>query len=619
MKIGLIMSKTVLVLLIVNVASWAQSSSLKLVNAKQVFTPVAIKDAEDKLKIFNQSGNTKVTIFISFFYLPTIEMRVDYDESKLSSEYKQKMGDLIKVSIEPKAFEKNNQLFSDLSLKSDNKARDFFNKLENKENYLIVNINLGKSYAHQRKKESEETHPYYSYSLLAGESINPELIADLKAVLDMFKKRADKFNFDKYDKNNTNDKNLNALMLGLFTPNSMPFLLTWVNSEEGKYGWDQNIQAHTKAYPSFQTEPHAGIPWKCIPANGIFVPLPVELNVGDSPDKIVFKLTNEKDFKLKSEKLDENRILWISSTAQNKETAIVPTINGKNIDIYRANVVAYAKVVKTVSVIMVEEENDDIQLVKPGTKGLNPDTPIIEAGPNGFLDTRVPNEVERKTYSNDDEMVCDENNRCVMTAGPNGICDTNANNDNQRPAEVGFDPFEFEKLLNDIYSPYFIEWKVEKNVVRKAVNYDLDRSTYYDMDVFTLQNNQTVRVNLQEEETIYKNARTGSADHYLFFITRVRTFNVEVLARETEFASATVHIDNIQNYAELNKMEIKKILYKTCAHELGHAALKLAHSSLTDDTNLMHPHSDNGIILRKFQWDIAHGLMDPKEQFKFLN
>jgi hypothetical protein len=600
------------------VCSMAQPA-MRLTTADNVFSPVALKAAVEKLGLFNKYGSTQAVLSISLFHLPAVEMRVDYREPK--SDEKRKLGELIKIAEDPAATEKNNKLFLDLAAQSDKKAKGVFDKKSDKDNVLLINISLGKSYAHQRAKETEETHAYYTYSILKGDKVRGEIADDLTAILEGFKKAPKQFDFDKYYQYEQNDKNLNELMAGLFSDYSMPITLSWGDEIDGSTnGWDTNTEAFTKNHPSYLTKPVYGLPWKCISADNTFVSLKVQTGVSETgaSSRLRFRLTNTEDFKLKSPTLDSKGLLWISGNAKNKETAIVPTLEGKDLDIYRANVIAYEKIQKTVSVVFVEEENDDIQLVEPGTKGLSPDTHVVEAGPNGFLDTKEKSEKDKKIYDHDDVRVCDEKNNCFFTAGPNGICDTFANNENLKPIDLGFDLNEFETQLNKIYNPYLVEWKVEKVLHRKSLNYDIDLNGYYDPDSYAMQNGSVMQWNLHEEEVIYKNARIGNSSHYLFFVKGVNNQTTELLARETKFESAIINTENIKSYAESNNLPTTQQLYETCAHELGHAALKLAHTPTIDEPNLMHASSDKGIILRKFQWDIVHGILSPEAQYSKL-
>jgi hypothetical protein len=598
-------------LLFITVCSIAQST-LRLTTADKVFSPIAVKAASEKLTLFSKYGRTKAALAISLFHLPAVEMRVSYQEP--NSNEKKKLGELIKVAEDPAASEKNNQLFVDLAAQSDKKAKGMFDKKSDKDNFLLINISLGKSYAQQRSKETEETHAYYHYSILKGEEVREEIAEDLIAILESFKKGLKQFDFDKYYQYEQNDKNLNELMAGFFTDYSMPLTLSWDDEGNGTGGWDNNKEEFTKSYPSYETKPFPGIPWKCIPADNTFVPLKVQTGVSETgaSSRLRFRLTNTTDFKLKAPTLDSKGLLWIASNAKNKETAIVPALDEKDLDIYRANIVAYEKILKTVSVVLVEEENDDIQLVKPGTKGLSPDTRVVEAGTNGFLDTKEESEKDKKLYGHDDVRVCDEKNNCAFTAGPNGICDTFANNENLTPADLGFDLNEFETQLNKIYNPYLVEWKVEKVLHRKSVNYDVDLNGYYDPDSYMIQNGAAIQTNNHEEEVIYTNARIGNSSHYLFLVKGVNNLTTELLGRETKFESAIINTENVKSYADANNLSAVNILYQTCSHELGHAGLKLIHSSTSDEPNLMHPSSDKGIVLRKSQWDVIRGVPTAK-------
>lgn len=617
----LIPKKIIIVFLFLTLNARAQQSTIQINTNDKGFSAITLRAANEKLSLYNKYGTPKVALAISIFQLPAIEMRVGYQEPK--PDEKKQLGELIKVAEDPFSAEKNQELFLDLATRSNEKAKGIFNKKSDKDNFLFINISLGKSYAQMRSKETEETHSYYQYSILKGEKVREEITEDLTSILESFKKESKKFDFDPIDNYTQNGKNLSELIAGLFTDYSMPITLSWEedNTDGRTSGWDTNKEEFIKNYPSFQTKPVLGLPWKCIPSDNTFVPLKVEVGISETgaASRLSFRLTNIENFKLKSPTLDNNGLLWIACNTKNKETAIVPQSDGSDSDIYRANVIGYEKIVKTVSVVLIVEENDDIQLVKPGTKDLNPDAHVVEPGPNGFLDTRMETEKDRKTYGHDDVLVCDDKMNCYIAAGPNGVCDTFANNENIEPVDLSLDLNQLETLLNSIYNSYQVEWRVEKVLYRKLLNYDKDGNGYYDPDSFTIENGKAVRTSNQEEEVIYNNARIGNSSHYLFFVKGVNNQTIELLARETKFESVIINTENIASYAESNNLSTAQQLYKTCAHELGHSALKLIHVPTIDESNLMHPYSDNGIILRKFQWDIFHGIISPDSQYEFLN
>lgn len=577
----------------------------------KAFSTVAAKAANQKLIHFNKYGSTKARVMISLFHVGPVNTRVSRSQDNST---KEKLEDLVKIDKDPVSEEKNNMLFTNMAIEGDKNAKSLFDKAHNKNNLLIVNISLGKCYVNQ-----DETTSYYHYSVLKGDNVREEIAEDVTAILEGFKKASKHFDFDKNNEFEQNDRNLNELVSGFFSDYSMPLSLYWDDESNSEHsGWDNNKEEFTKNYPSYTTTPVSGIPWKCIPGDNTFVPLKVETGVSETgaSSRLRFRLTNSVNFKLRSPTLDKEGLLWIAGDAKNKETSIVPNLDGTDLDVYRVNVIAYEKIIKTVAVVVVEEENDDIQLVAPGTKGLDPDTPVVEAGPNGFLDTKEPAEQYKKTYSVDDQVVCDDKKNCYFTAGPNGICETFANSENLKPEDLGFDLAKFQEQLNKLYNPYQVEFKVEMVPHRIALNYDIDLNGYYDPDSYVIQNGEAMQIDLQEEKTIYTNSRIGNSNHYLFFVKGVNNQTVELLGRETKFESAIINIDNIKSYADTSNSSDVDLLYKTCAHELGHAALKLTHSPSSDDPNLMHAYSDKGVILRKSQWDIIHGLLSPTHGFK---
>jgi hypothetical protein len=604
----------------------AQQINQSLSKSSRVFSAGSIKSAQQKIDIFNKIGGTKFILRISVFKLPAIEKSIFFD-SQQTAESEKSFGKFVKKLVDQNAAAKNEALFKSLVSKNNTAVKNGFEKLKSRHNTIIVSISLGMAYATQRAREIEEFHTYYDFAIYKGKDANDDVFQDLESILTGFREKdSQKFDLDPMEVSR-NDKNLGTISSVLFSAYTMPVTITWEDLQSDfDNSWDNNSHGYAQSYVSFQTSPFNGIAWKCIPADNSFVGIGVSFTSGEydrnGASRLQFRLTNTNDFKLKSN-TPENNMLWIASSGENKETAIVPVVDGKDLDIYRINVVAYDKIIKTVSVVYVDEENDDIQRVKAGTTGLSPTDTIVDSGSNNFFESKVNDATIMRVPEpqKDDEIIIDPKIGKVVLAGPNGVAQTFANNTNIEPVDLGLDLDALEKKLNEVYGPCLVEWKVEKSILKKAINYDMNNNGYLDPSIPTRDpvTGKMLLLEEEEEKAIYTQARIGSSDHHLFFVKGNLNQRTQLLGRATEFQSAFIFTENILLYEMLhpkNKTSPETLasratneLYFVCTHELGHASLKLDHTIESDDLNLMHPFNDNW-KLRKFQWDIIHGKTD---------
>jgi hypothetical protein len=385
------------------------------------------------------------------------------------------------------------------------------------------------------------------------------------------------------------------------------------------YGFDENNPDICYKYPSYETSPTKGISWKMVPSTNHFIPVWVIISPKEIAHRLTFSSSNAA-FSLKSphvvvkhlastpdDEIDELQLL-IAANAKNKETSITPSLKGISFKNSQLNAVSYAKLIKEVTIVMMEEENDDIQLFPEDTEGLTPTTPVVRPGSNRVLDSSP-------RRSGDDKIIFDTvSGDSIIIAGENGICETEAATTNVGfTSPLNIDANELEQTLNFFYNEYLIEWKVDKVVHKKAVNYDLDLSWQLDIGYFW----DGKFVESPEEIIVYK-ARNTSYEHNLILVEEIST--PDVLARTTgDLKSTIVFVTNLRKYQEdlrINK-KLEQLIYETCAHELGHMAFKLMDLvSITNDyQNLMNWNVDLNVnFLRKFQWDIMHGRLSPDSQ-----
>lgn len=401
---------------------------------------------------------------------------------------------------------------------------------------------------------------------------------------------------------------------------------TYSFETDGVYGFDDNDQKLCIKYPSYYTTPVEGRPWQLIPANNQFIPVAVSVLPTDCASKFTFFCSNGNAFRLKSPRLSEQRNsnsvlsewqLHIASNSKNAETAIVPNINGIAFKNFQLNVVAYEKKIMEVSVVLIAEENDDVQAVPWETEGLDPMTITVRAGKNKFLDTNT---------IGDDQIITDsQTGEAVIIAGPNGRCDSFAN-DTHVPPDVLFDATEFEASLNQRYVPYMIEWKVDKTILTRAVNYDANNDRVVNMAYYDRQTKKWMEV--EEEDRLFQQRNTSKMYHLLLAeLPLVSVVNEKPAGKVTGgfhgSESATAAIIAVSTIRASFPKTPPDRVYETGAHELAHVAFSLDDLYTIRDAPFRNDVANvmNGGLegvrpmeFRKFQWDIMHGVQPPESQ-----
>lgn len=570
------------------------TAQINQVTSTKGFSPQTILDAQEKLKSLNKQASFKVLLSMSLFHMESHLLKVHNSESVQGST------DINDVIVKTLMADNNvNKIheFEKFRTLSDEKAQKFFNAQPNANNTLLVNLTIGlRLYGYA---DNSRVQAYQHFSLFSGNNVPSEIKQDITDYLNKIKPLD--FNDMTFK---ANDTELINLLNHLYTK-MIPVDISYADA--GEKSLDDNERSKCEELPSFRTQPVSGIPWKCIPADGSYVPINVTSIVLKPGSTLQFKLSNNADFKLRSPTLDSNSILWISCANKNKETAIIPSINGVDSEIQKINVIAYDKIVKEVAVVVIEEENDDIQLVPFEKKGLDPNTPVVSSGRNGFLDSRP-------AYgSSDDALRVDPaTGDSIIVAGPDGICETMAENNNIVPLDI--DREELERQLNSFYNPMMVEWKVHKTKYRKPINYDLNRDRLLDLTTYMKTPTGWQPIRSPEENLIATHGKIAGVTHHLFLVDRIPdSQGMVVLGRTTgTLESALIFTRDIENFIAASFLQEQMIT--TCAHELGHAAFKLQHPlNYKDSRNLMGNASVvlSETHLRKFQWDIMHGLAKP--------
>jgi len=292
-------------------------------------------------------------------------------------------------------------------------------------------------------------------------------------------------------------------------------------------------------------------------------------------------------------------------------------------------VTAYNKRERSVAIILVHEENDDVQEI-PVKQGA-PNKNAIRAGDDGIMDS-VPggddwiqvvgepivvtglNGICETTAVGDDVQIIDPGNGapdhlCVglgdngfrdtnnvdvgdtlvadgIGTGPDGICNSVADDTNVLSTDFGTEALIREYLNNVIYNQAVVWWREVSKLEAVAVNFDLNRDGLLDESVWDNPEMLAV-INGAQDLTNF--------DYNVFLVDNPSSGSLGISTYNQPFAFVCVdeHASESVN--------------TTIAHELGHAqGLQHPDESGDPDTgNLMHSTS-GGEKLRKGQWDDLH-------------
>ena len=219
----------------------------------------------------------------------------------------------------------------------------------------------------------------------------------------------------------------------------------------------------------------------------------------------------------------------------------------------------------TVAIRVVHEDDDDIQVIQPGQKGISTADICISPGPNGKCDTIAGGD---DVYSGEDILV-----------GFNKICDTTADNTD----DMSTDPFSAATLQdflnNTVYNQAVVNWTVTK-LSDKAVNFDLNRDGYIDVSTWKT----------AEMDVVINNCKDDSYNYNIFLVDNPSDGSFGFMQSNQKYGF--VHADQSP--------------YDTCttAHELGHGAFSLSHESgLGVSVNIMTQGSQYKWRLFEGQWD----------------
>lgn len=290
----------------------------------------------------------------------------------------------------------------------------------------------------------------------------------------------------------------------------------------------------------------------------------------------------------------------------------------------------YSPVLKTVAVVLVHEENDDVQAIPVGQG-----TPLqhaIRVGPNGTLEsvlggddfiqvvngepivTTGLNGICDTTATGDDVQIIPKGNgtpnqTCVavgtnnfrdtnnvdvndtldasgINTGPDGVCNSVADNTNRLSTDFGTEASIQAYLNNVIYNQAVVSWDVKKPA-SVAVNFDLNRDGFLDTSFW-----KTAEMN-----AIISGVGSTNTAFVVFFVdnpSNVDSLGISFPNQPYSFVFVGAHF-----VASVNN---------TIAHELGHAQ-NIDHTDEfgdPDPENLMRTINTGKTRLRKNQWDVLN-------------
>jgi hypothetical protein len=358
------------------------------------------------------------------------------------------------------------------------------------------------------------------------------------------------------------------------------------------------------------------LPWKSVKVgdNDILI---VETKPSEDYKHIFIKSSNTGIMSLTPQKASSDKQEITLTGVSKGSTDLI--VNGDDEDGYvlkNMNVATYDELSKTVTIILISEENDDETLI-----GLNkgrPDVAAIGGGANGLLDSYragddeisgtyittgsdgicqsiaagddvqniptnkgMPNQIciapgpnnfrDTKEASGDD--VIDGDN---ITTGPDGICNTVPNNQNILSTNVN--DADAQDYLNKVYAQAAVSWTVMRLPVC-VVNYDLDRNDSIDVKTWMS----------EEMRPIRDNCGNWLYDYNIFLVDKPNDGTYGFM-------------DYGQSYGFVHA-DLSPGPHITISHELGHGAFGLMHTE-PDSINIMYPYySPDRLRLRKDQWD----------------
>ena len=255
------------------------------------------------------------------------------------------------------------------------------------------------------------------------------------------------------------------------------------------WGYDENDPVQEDCYvtqpTSYNTTPRVGIPWKAFESNKSDV-IKVEITPSNISNKITFKTTNGcyistlgtlvssvKTIGSTNYTVDMGDLNIMSNCGNKVESDLTFEVNGLTEVKNQIKLVSYTKTSNTLSLIIVNEENDDVPVYQVGQITPSSNTVVVRWGNNKFLDTNT---------AGDDQISTDPSTgESVIVAGMNKKCDTQANNQTLLTSALPFTLQEISNYLNKtIYNQSVSEFSAFR-IENDFVNFDLNNDGKIDV------------------------------------------------------------------------------------------------------------------------------------------
>ncbi len=327
------------------------------------------------------------------------------------------------------------------------------------------------------------------------------------------------------------------------------------------------VEDTTQSY-GFDNYTNPDIPWKSVETANSTDTAKAEITPAEVSSKVYLKSTVPANVTVSPNQASSStQIVTVTGIAKGNSDiqANIGSENGQNAATMK--VTAYNAVTKTLAIILVHEDNDDVQVIPVGSQG-QPYQICVSAGANAKRDTG--------NVSGDDTVNGED-----ITTGADGICDTVANNNNIMSTDIN--EVTLKTFLNNtIYNQAVVYWDKVDRRPDCTVNFDLNKDGELDVDSWMSPEMQVIR------------DQCGDSDY---------NYNIFLIDNPSDGSTGFMRFNQRYGFVHVaNSSEP----YRTTAHELGHGAFGLQHI-LSDSENIMYNYSSTTKWrLRKNQWDDIH-------------
>jgi len=371
-------------------------------------------------------------------------------------------------------------------------------------------------------------------------------------------------------------------------------------------GFDPNSRNY---YPTYDTLFNKPIVWKSLKQG---VPDKIALEVDTLPKRVYIC----KDMNISTlspincnHNIEEISLLSNSSLIDMTIMARKDSLKGDSIGIFKA--VSYPKVSRTLGIIYIHEENDDIQIVNTGDSTSSDTTVVVQCGPNEFLDS--------DTHINDSIVTLSNGNKAIV-AGSDRIANSIAKNINTVTTVLPGNNAGLKSFLNKVYNPANVEFTSVGKVADLPVNFDLNKDGLVKTDASWFDTTKIAGVYRNKEfmsiKTSVEQLLDSIGDNFDYYcLVLDNSSRSGLLGKGALFRSSEDIFRFVLIVSDSHRGKVTT-LYNTVAHELGHGAFDLEHpfhqSSIVakgytkgdDKANFMDYF--DGDKSRKYQWDQVH-------------